>query len=693
LAEQIFGLERKVPITKQLDDNPFMNISSAFSRTDRATKTNVNVVDQWPTVYTSELDESQVQALRRLLTKQLAILQGPPGTGKTRTSVAGLRILLENMAHNDPPIIIASQTNHALDQLLRHVSIFESEFIRLGSRISDKEVVKPRSLFVVRQNQRIKLDGGMKQEGRAQLVKAMNFLKLLLRPFNEITEPISAIIFRELDLLTDDQYRSLSEEDDQWIRLSAEAQTPMAAWLRGSILPMVYKHTDNENSFVAEESDPEFEQLREQEAENGGGFQRDDEEDSETLRGPYLGLFEPFRARPSKGVTSKSIEKAFKKANLWTIPEHLRPAMYGRLVEQMKAKVLARFRAEAEAYAKAVDMIKIGRWEENEVFLRKARIIGATTTGLSKYRGLITSLKPKIMIIEEAAETMEALVVASCVPSINHLILVGDHKQLQSQAIMPEFRKKPFNMSISLFERLVMNGVEYSVLTQQRRMRPEISRLLVPIYGAELQDHSNVHGRAHIRGMAQDCAFFDHGFPESADESLSKLNYREAEMIVGHYEYLFYNGIRADQITVLTFYNGQRKLLLRMLRARASLNGNIFKVATVDSFQGEEDLVVLLSLVRSNSKESIGFLAVPNRITVALSRAQYGFYIYGNITNLVSTNSMWWDIIASIPEDQVDDQPKPYLEVICQKHNAEVLVRGKAELNDHEVLILTLLRA
>ena len=674
LEEHILGLERNVPTASQLDANPMMNMQSAFSQPSSS----IDVVHQWPTVYQSQLDGSQVQALRRLLTKQLALIQGPPGTGKTRTSITGLRILVENMACNDPPIIIASQTNHALDQLLRHVSLFESNFIRLGSRTSDRETVKPRSLFVLRQNQRVKLDGGLKQEGRAQLTKATNFLKMLLRPFNQTAEPVSANILRELNLLTEDQLKSLSEEDDDWIRTSAEVQTPMASWLRGSISPMIYKRAENENNFATEESDPEFEQLREQEAENGGGFQRDDEEDSETLKGPYVALFEPFRARPSMGMSSSSIDHAFQQSDLWTVPEHLRPAMYARLMEHMKAKIRAMFRAEAEVYAKAVDVLKTGRWEENEVFLRKARIIGATTTGLSKYRGLIASLRPKIMIIEEAAETMEAMVVAGCVPSINHLILVGDHKQLQSQAVMPEFRKQPFNMNISLFERLVMNGVEYSVLTQQRRMRPEISRLLGPIYGAELQDHPSVHDRVHIRGMAQDCAFYDHSFSESADQSLSKINYREAEMIVGHYEHLFYNGVRADQITVLTFYNGQRKLLLRMLRARASLNGNIFNVATVDSFQGEENLVILLSLVRSNCKENIGFLAVPNRITVALSRAQYGFYIYGNISNLVSTNGMWWDVIASIPDDRLDEQPRPYLEAICKNHNAVVLVRSKS---------------
>ena len=48
--------------------------------------------------------------------------------------------------------------------------------------------------------------------------------------------------------------------------------------------------------------------------------------------------------------------------------------------------------------------LQIGRGESDSTILRGARIIGMTTTELSKNRGLITSLKPRIVLIEEAAE-------------------------------------------------------------------------------------------------------------------------------------------------------------------------------------------------------------------------------------------------------------------------------------------------
>lgn len=48
------------------------------------------------------------------------------------------------------------------------------------------------------------------------------------------------------------------------------------------------------------------------------------------------------------------------------------------------------------------------------------------------------------------------------------------------------------------------------------------------------------------------------------------------------------------------------------------------RVTTVDNFQGEENEIIILSLVRSNNGGGIGFLKLENRACVALSRARDG---------------------------------------------------------------------
>lgn len=99
----------------------------------------------------------------------------------------------------------------------------------------------------------------------------------------------------------------------------------------------------------------------------------------------------------------------------------------------------------AHQHAVASREARIGLWELDYNYLKQARIIGMTTTGLSKYRGLLQSIEPKAVLIEEAAETLESSIAVACFETIEHLILVGDHQQLRGHcndtqlAVMPFF--------------------------------------------------------------------------------------------------------------------------------------------------------------------------------------------------------------------------------------------------------------
>jgi helicase required for RNAi-mediated heterochromatin assembly 1 len=114
--------------------------------------------------------------------------------------------------------------------------------------------------------------------------------------------------------------------------------------------------------------------------------------------------------------------------------------------------------------------------------------------------------------------------------------------------------------------------------------------------------------------------FFSRDWSESFDDMSSKYNEKKAEMVVEFFIYLVLNNVPVDHITVLTFYNGQEKKILKLMRNHTHLQGHYVKVVTVNSYQGEENEVVILSLVR-NGRQGTGFLSIGDRICVALSRA------------------------------------------------------------------------
>jgi helicase required for RNAi-mediated heterochromatin assembly 1 len=188
------------------------------------------------------------------------------------------------------------------------------------------------------------------------------------------------------------------------------------------------------------------------------------------------------------------------------------------------------------------------------------KLVGCTTTGLSKYRGFLAALRPRTMLIEEAAEALEGTVVAGMLDSLEQLILVGDHQQLQAHCNIGALENLPFHLNISMFERLVQNGIPYVMLNKQRRMIPDVRKLLcidpAPFYN-DLHDHPSVLDRVNNRppvpGMGgRDTYFFHHTWPEARNEDSSRYNQDEAEMIAAFFNYLVLNGVEPPKITVLS---------------------------------------------------------------------------------------------------------------------------------------------
>lgn len=664
-SEHICNLKPEIGHPAYVEENPQIKLF---------TNEYIDILSDWPSEPQNNLDESQWEALHQILTKRLAIIQGPPGTGKTHVSVSALRLFMANWRPKDPPIVVAAHTNHALDQLLNHVSAFVPDYIRLGGRSLD-ENVKKRTLFEVSKGTSVpRLHGSILPGIRQKFDNLRDAMAELLSAFSgdDMHEPLPAAFFLQHGAITDKQYELLCEGASQWAGSSMEA---MSIWLGDAFTNHRVSYDDDSFKQEEDEADLEYEQLKELEQEHD---YLDD--DIEAIRGTFLPLREPF---VGQGDSDEPEDIEADIEDLWQIPPDRRGSLYNRLRQHAKTRLRSVFRQNALKYNAAATDRQVGRWEHDFVVLKYAKLIGMTTTGLSKYRALVSALKPKIIMIEEAAETIEAPITAACVESLEHLILVGDHKQLQGSCSIRELEGEPYFLNVSMFERLVKNGVDFRTLTLQRRMAPAIRRLLTPIYD-NIQDHEAVNDLAKVPAMGDLRAFFfSHNWKENSDSLLSKYNQNEALMVATFFVYLVLAGVDSSQITVLTFYNGQRKKILKLLKSNRHLQGRHLKVCTVDSYQGEENEIVLLSLVRSSEQNGIGFLKVENRVCVALSRARRGFYMFGNAEHLASESPLWMKVISIMSKaDPATTCIARYIPLICENHDNEELVKMPEEMAD-----------
>ena len=124
-----------------------------------------------------------------------------------------------------------------------------------------------------------------------------------------------------------------------------------------------------------------------------------------------------------------------------------------------------------------------------------------------------------------------------------------------------------YDLNRSLFERLVLKGYPHKTLTQQHRMRPEISSLIRQLTYPDLVDADSTKTRRDLLGVQDNVVFINHDHPEDeltgiADRrdvqaSSSKQNTYEVEMVLKIVRYLAQQGYGTEKLVILTPYLGQ----------------------------------------------------------------------------------------------------------------------------------------
>ncbi|KAH6607049.1 hypothetical protein Trco_003362 [Trichoderma cornu-damae] len=651
----------------------------------------------------SRFDVSQMEAFNSMTSREFSVVQGPPGTGKTFTSIVAIQSIIQTLnkcqRSRPAPIIIAAQTNHALDQLLKLcLDNNVGKIVRLGGQ-SRCSVVIQHSLFNLRSKTKYR-KGDVEGQTLWKRVRAMvaDFLEVFSG------DEIRAELFRDLDCITHEQYQSLV---DGYESRKGEADAApggvhslIRSWLDFGpqtktmpVNPML--PADRRGGPAAERYDdtPETDAEEEDGRPRGGQAPED-------ARFRLRGLFVPISranapefgyrgSQRTESCLSASIKMLEDCPNLYDIDKSDRQKLYDDLRFMVRSVAGIVVGELLQEYKDACETLKINRWVNDLQIMHREgiQIIGCTTTGLAKYRGLLAAMMPRVMLIEEAAETREASVAAAMFPSLNQLILVGDHQQLTPHVDIPYFGAGPYNLHVSMFERLVKLGLPYKTLQVQRRMIPQL-RSVVQTFYPMLKDHPTVmdpRNRPAVPGMGgTNLWWFQHQWPESRSPTFSYSNMREAQMVARLVRHLVLNGLEPSQITVLTYYNAQVDVITDLLRKNrlfpASKQG--WSVRTVDGYQGEENDVVILSLVRSPNlsfgHSAAGFVEDENRAVVAISRARRGLYVFGNICNILQSGyrsrETWGKVFIAF-----GTQTGNYLPVTCSAHGEINVIRTVEE--------------
>ncbi|POM71654.1 Hypothetical protein PHPALM_11746, partial [Phytophthora palmivora] len=319
-------------------------------------------------------------------------------------------------------------------------------------------------------------------------------------------------------------------------------------------------------------------------------------------------------------------------------------------------------------------------------------VIGGTITGCVSRLEAIRTTNPFAILVEEASEVMEPLLVSCFSSSTRKLEMIGDHMQLQPSVMGRIDFERVNKINISMFERLINaphgNEVPSSVLSIQRRMRKNICDLTRNFYNeiTAIEDHevcgTKVIGGStrkpgmfplldacegkgrEVPGVSPNIFFWTHsGAQERASVGLSRVNKQEAKMTCKLVEYLVHCGVPAKSIAVLTPYKGQlmlmRKMLMTTYGLRTMTTGRDPRptpscfVSTVDRFQGDEADIVIISLV-IDGKSRTPFVKLQNRMIVLLSRARLGMYVVGNVEYFGETTH-WQKTLGLLEKDAESD--------------------------------------
>lgn len=262
-------------------------------------------------------------------------------------------------------------------------------------------------------------------------------------------------------------------------------------------------------------------------------------------------------------------------------------------------------------------------------------------TNVSASNSILYKEKFDVCIIDEAIQSLEPLAWIPILKS-EKIILAGDENQLP-----PTILSENKELMNTLFSKMVANFKDSErivFLNTQYRMEEEILNFSnKEFYENKIQSDQSVKERSKIfQPMFESSIVFidtaGTGYEESkSNESESIQNEGEVNFLVNLLQIMREQlELGKHDIGIIAPYREQIKKIKDLVSTSKLENfyNDQIEINTVDSFQGREKDIILLSMTRSNEDGEIGFLKDYRRMNVSLTRARNLLVVIGDSTTL-----------------------------------------------------------
>ena len=488
--------------------------------------------------YESSLDHSQLDAIELALHNRVAVIQGPPGTGKTLIGFRLAELLLSVSTRPPGPILVVSYKNHILNEFLKGCLSFcqEKEVVRIGGqrdKLSNTRVTHFKNMCP-----RPHLPVSSLPDEFKGVKKVLDIVPLIVEfmPLEEVRGMVRMVDHRDCEVLKNAQedetrdllisiatnhcevYRSDCPLDKlagkviiAFAKVIRCVHEMLTIWLRKetSLEDLLTNHgvlrqagqlsaAATWSSKVGGLSAWDHLEVDEDDGTQFLELERDFEPVANGNESKFVVQLSPAvcndgRMVPVYAVDAARIEPTLmKEEELRRSVSHIRVkrhmkqeelAHMVKLLVQLKWKTsIAALRQKSRELSQAFAEAETEHIRSSAKQLKKeAKVVGMTTDGAAIYQEMLHLLQPAIVIIEEAAEILEPQVLAVLSLSVQHLIMIGDHKQLRPPVETHELRIRN-KFDVSMFERLINNHHPHVYLTHQGRMLSKFVPLLDPIY-------------------------------------------------------------------------------------------------------------------------------------------------------------------------------------------------------------------